>query len=46
MAVYYCQECDSYVDDDWHPCQEVKGELVCPDCYEEMQEEEEEDESS
>jgi|AOAMet_66_BLW_10_1038536.scaffolds.fasta_scaffold16278_2 hypothetical protein len=41
MAVYRCQECDSYVDNDYNPCEVVKGELVCPDCYEEMQTEDE-----
>lgn len=41
MAVYFCQECDCYLDNDWYPCEVIKGQLVCPDCYEEKLEEKE-----
>lgn len=36
MAIYLCHECDEFIDDDWDPCTEVNGELVCPACVEEM----------
>ena len=43
MAMIYCFECDNYIDDDTQgPCEEYKGELVCPDCYLRLTEEEEE----
>ena len=35
MAVYYCNECDRYLDDDYHPCAEdprKKLHLLCPEC--------------
>jgi len=37
MAVYFCAWCDRYVDDDWYPCEEIDGELVCPRCVEEKE---------
>jgi hypothetical protein len=49
MSVYLCAVCDSFVDNDWHPCTEmslrednpsVKG-LVCPECFVELPEAEE-----
>ena len=37
MAVYYCESCDTYMDNDYHPCEEwIGGLLVCPDCFEEL----------
>jgi DNA-directed RNA polymerase subunit RPC12/RpoP len=41
MAVYKCFECDSFVDNDYHPCEEhpsETNELVCPDCFIELPE--------
>jgi hypothetical protein len=35
MAVYYCVDCDQYIDDDWHHGEDVEGELICPACIEE-----------
>jgi hypothetical protein len=45
--MYRCNECDKFVDDDWHPCTEDPRlgqglELLCPDCAEEIIEEDEE----
>jgi len=37
MAIYYCHWCDRYVDDDYFPCEELDGELVCPRCIEEKE---------
>ena len=34
MAIYYCHQHDGYVDNDWFPCEEHEGELICPDCFE------------
>ena len=47
MAMYRCNECDMFVDDDWNPCEEdprpgQELELLCPDCAEEIIEEDEE----
>jgi hypothetical protein len=42
LSVYYCQECDSYKDNDWFPCEEDPrnpGELVCEDCLMDIEEE-------
>jgi len=39
MAMYYCHQCGNYIDDDWCPCTEgPDGELWCPRCYEEYEE--------
>jgi hypothetical protein len=41
VAVYMCCVCDSFVDNDYFPCEEhssVEG-LVCPDCFVELPEE-------
>jgi hypothetical protein len=33
MAIYYCHECCTHVDDDHHPGTEGQDqELICPDC--------------
>ncbi len=45
MAVYRCNLCDSFIDDDYHPCEEdprqgYEHELVCEDCFIELTEEE------
>jgi hypothetical protein len=40
MAMYYCEDCDSYIDDDWHPCVPVDDDctqLICPSCAEERE---------
>ena len=37
MSIYYCQHCDRYVDNDWHPCEEIDGQPVCPRCIEEKE---------
>lgn len=42
MAIYLCYECDNFIDNDWFPCEEhpdKEGELLCPSCYEEIEEE-------
>ena len=44
MAIYYCHECDHYIDDDYHPGEEHRaheGELTCPTCIENLDTEEE-----
>lgn len=46
MAMYRCYECESFVDDDYHPCEEhprVETELACPSCMESMAERAEEE---
>jgi len=46
MAMYMCAECDSWLDDDYYPCQEhptSKTELICPDCLLELEERMEEE---
>ena len=37
MAIYRCDICDQYIDDDYSPCTEslVNSELICPSCFEE-----------
>lgn len=42
MAIYYCEGCDKYVDDDWHPMEESE---LCPDCHNERQYEREQRET-
>ena len=39
MSMYRCSWCDEYVDDDYHPGEDVAGEesLVCPDCFSQME---------
>jgi len=33
MAVYECDRCNRWVDDDWHPMEElIQGDIVCPEC--------------
>lgn len=39
MAIIRCGNCDTFVDDDWNPCEDVGGELVCTDCAVELEEE-------
>jgi len=49
MAIYYCFECDNYIDDDYHPGEEHlkrPGELICPTCIENLDMEEEEAENA
>tara|TARA_R110000772_G_scaffold94201_1_gene191901 strand:+ start:1176 stop:1367 length:192 start_codon:yes stop_codon:yes gene_type:complete len=36
MSVIYCFECDKLVDTDFFGCEEVEGELVCGECFDEM----------
>ena len=43
MAMYKCNKCDEWMDDDYHPCaQDVRTpsglDLVCPDCEAEINE--------
>ena len=43
MAVYRCEECDKWLDDDYFPCQEHpkhENELICPYCLLQLEEEE------
>lgn len=38
MAMYYCPQCDRFVDDDHHPGEEgPDGNLWCPTCYEQYE---------
>lgn len=48
MAIYLCNNCDAWVDDDWHPMEEhpwanrferYQNEVVCPECATELREE-------
>lgn len=34
MAMYYCDCCGDLKDDDWNPCNDIKGlgDMVCEDC--------------
>ena len=41
MAIYICEQCQDYKDDDYDPCEDVNGENVCTDCAVELEEEEE-----
>ena len=41
MAVYFCNECSKYVDDDYNPGVDIDGELVCEDCACEIEDAEE-----
>ena len=34
MAIVMCANCDSLVDDDYFPCSEYRGELICESCAE------------
>ena len=43
MAMYRCNECDKFVDDDYHPCElDVRDPsglgLVCPTCHADIEE--------
>ena len=45
MAVYRCNQCDTFIDGDWNVCSEDprkghENELVCEDCIVEIEEEE------
>lgn len=44
MGVYRCPLCEEFIDNDYFPCEEINGELVCPKCAE-LDEEEDEDSS-
>lgn len=32
MAVFHCDRCDQWLDDDWHPMVEYKGRIMCDEC--------------
>lgn len=35
MAMYFCNHCDTYVDNDWHPCEpdpDSENDHICPGC--------------
>lgn len=34
MGMYYCENCDAYHDNDWIPCAEHNGNLVCEESLE------------
>ncbi len=38
MAMYICEECDSWMDDDYNPMEDFQGKCVCPDCSVELEE--------
>jgi len=40
MAVFYCHSCGNYIDNDYHPGEDIDGELVCPSCVEGLPEKE------
>ena len=43
MAMYYCDQCGNFLDDDYHPCEEhpkVYAGLMCPECFFNLQERE------
>ena len=40
MAIFRCGECDKWLDDDHHPCEQhpkYEDELICPECLIEME---------
>jgi hypothetical protein len=42
MGMYYCHQCDNHKDNDYEPCEAHSysvGEMVCPDCAVELEEE-------
>ena len=44
MSIYYCDKCDSPVDNDYHPCSEFpegSSRLICPDCMCDIEDENE-----
>ena len=35
MATYRCEQCDTWLDNDYHPCEQhpkYEDELICPEC--------------
>jgi len=32
VAMYRCEGCDRFKDDDYHPLEEIDGRLLCPGC--------------
>lgn len=43
MSIYYCENCDLYLDGDWDPCVEHPTDdtkTICESCAETMQEDE------
>lgn len=43
MAIYRCDDCEQFIDDDWEPCVEHPDDtcqLLCPACAEKYEEEE------
>lgn len=46
MAIYTCVICENYIDDDWFPGAEYETGLICPDCFEEIEDFETEREST
>ena len=43
MAVYVCDECGEYIDNDYDPMEEVGSQLVCTACAVELHEVDTED---
>ena len=44
MAMFICNKCGNYVDNDYHPCSQDPNDelgLICPECAFEMEEEKE-----
>ena len=40
MAIFRCEECDKWLDNDRHPCEQhpiYSNELICPECLIEME---------
>ena len=40
MAVYHCYQCDTWLDNDYHPCDQHpkhENELICPECLIELE---------
>lgn len=42
MAIILCDNCDEWIDDDYHPFEEnpANGELTCPNCMDALEEDE------
>ena len=39
MATYRCEQCDTWKDDDWFPCEQhpnYENEQICPECKVEL----------
>ena len=37
MSCYLCHLCQNLIDNDYHPCEEYQGQLICDDCAAQLQ---------